>query len=392
MKIIFKTVFFAISIAITPLFGVYAADDEGTIVKIDKDVMNTVIPVSITGLSGEAAAVVKFDLEVLGIVDKGPAGAQYFISGSNNGNLEGRLSDINKTVLFSKAYQGGSTRLLAHTFAEDVVKALRPGLKPIFNTKIAFRLEQSGIAEICVADFDGRNPKAVTDDRTLVSTPAWAPGGSKLFYTSWKNGSPQIFEQALNTGERKIFAKHPGANYSPAISPDGRHVAMILNKGGSPNLYVCDVDGSNLKQLTQGRDDKSSPCWAPDSQQICYVNRSGRAALWKINMNGGTPKRISTAPAGGNITEPDWSPDGETIVFTSMTGGFSLFKVSATKGGSAEPLVAGEDPCWAANSRTVIFTRRENGKRVLSLLDVPTKHVKDVGQISGSVSQPSWAR
>jgi Tol biopolymer transport system component len=64
----------------------------------------------------------------------------------------------------------------------------------------------------------------------------------------------------------------------------------------------------------------------------------------------------------------------------------------AAGGGDAESLVAGEDPCWAPNSRTVVFTRRVNHNKVLSLLDAPTKHVKDVGQISGSCSQPAWAR
>ena len=153
---------------------------------------------------------------------------------------------------------------------------------------------------------------------------------------------------------------------------------------------MCDINGGNLKQLTHSRFDKSSPTWSPDGRTICFVSREGRAALFKIDIDGGTPRKITTA-AGGNITEPDWSPDGTTIIFTSMTGSFNLYKVSAD-GGTAEPLVVGEDPCWAPNSRTVVFTRRENNKRVLSLLDVPTKRVKDVAQISGSCSQPAWAR
>jgi Tol biopolymer transport system component len=58
-------------------------------------------------------------------------------------------------------------------------------------------------------------------------------------------------------------------------------------------------------------------------------------------------------------------------------------------------LVAGEDPSWSPNSRTLVFTRREGGgRRVLSLLDVPTKQYKDVSRITGSGndSQPSWAK
>ena len=55
------------------------------------------------------------------------------------------------------------------------------------------------------------------------------------------------------------------------------------------------------------------------------------------------------------------------------------------EGGEANNWLTGEDPCWAPNSRTIIFSRRSNDKQVLCLLDVPTKHVKDVRQILGKL-------
>jgi Tol biopolymer transport system component len=61
-------------------------------------------------------------------------------------------------------------------------------------------------------------------------------------------------------------------------------------------------------------------------------------------------------------------------------------------GGDAIPLVSGEDPSWAPNSRTVIFARRSGNRRSLSVLDVFTKQVKDVAGVSGSNSQPSWQK
>jgi TolB protein len=109
-------------------------------------------------------------------------------------------------------------------------------------------------------------------------------------------------------------------------------------------------------------------------------------------VGGGQVQRINTIGVS-NPTEPDWSPDGKWIVFTSMGRGFDICVVPS-QGGEAMPLVSGEDPTWAPNSRTVIFAKRQGGRRMLSLLDVFTKQNKDVSRFSGSSSQsqPSWAR
>jgi TolB protein len=351
------------------------------------------IPISISGFTGEADSVLKFDLSVLGLEATTADKADYLISGSQNASLEGRLQPAGPNSAagngFARVYSGGNTRSQAHTFADDIVKAIR-GTSPIFHTKIAFCRKEGPNMELCVSDFDGQGVVQMTHDGTLVATPAWSPGGRHLFYTSWKSGYTQIFEHDTATGKRSVFAAYGGGNFNPSISPDGKKVAMILSKGGSPNLYVCDSDGSNLKQLTFERDEASSPTWSPDSQTICYVVHSGRASLRKISVSGGKPQLLP-AGIGGNLTSPDWSPDGRMIIFTSGSGNFTLW-ITPAAGGEAEQLVAGEDPCWAPNSRTVIFTRQVNHNPVLSLLDVPTKHVKDVGQLSGSCSQPAWAR
>jgi TolB protein len=335
-------------------------------------------------------SVIKFDLAVLGIEVQEPS--DYVISGKDDGRVEGSLtqSGMNRPI-FLRAYAGGSTRAQAHAFANDIVKELRQ-TAPIFQTKIAFR-ESHGLSstEIAIADYDGFNPVVVTHDNVLVEEPTWIPGRRALLYPSWMHNDTQIYEHNLATGERRVFAGYPGPNLSAVVSPDGQKVALILCKSGSPNLYVCDIDGGNLKQLTHTRDDDSSPCWSPDNREICFVCRSGRAVLEKISIDGRAAAPVHVSGVYGNLTSPDWSPDGSKIAFTSGSGNFSIC-VMPSEGGEAEKLVAGEDPCWAPNSRTIIFSQRRNGRSVLCLLDVPTKHVKDVRQISGSCSEPSWAR
>jgi TolB protein len=146
-----------------------------------------------------------------------------------------------------------------------------------------------------------------------------------------------------------------------------------------------------LQQLTRTGEDESSPCWSPDGQWICYASKQkGVRGLFKVPASGGAAQRIITRGVS-SPSEPDWSPDGKWIVFTAQMGGFEICVVPAA-GGDVTVLVSGEDPSWAPNSRTVIFANRSGGSRRLSLLDVPTKQVKDAARISGSNSQPSWAR
>jgi len=351
------------------------------------------ILVSMTGLTGEAAATLQFDLYVQGFAFTNAEAAQYLISGSNNGNLQARVTDPhNKSTLVSKAYSGVPLRRQAHAFADDFVVKL--GRKGIAQTQFAFKGENSPTSEIYIADFDGHNAQSVTKDNNLVAAPCWVPGHMALYYVSYKLNHADIFYHDLSTGERRAFARYGGSNMSPAASPGGSKVAFIASMDGWTDLYVSDADSSNLKRLTKSPQDESSPCWSPDGKWICFAAKEKEhRTLCLVSPSGGPLKTIGT---GGmpSPTEPDWSPDGKWIAFTAQfRSGFQICVVPAD-GGTAVSLVEGEDPSWAPNSRTLAFGRRRGGHYTLSLLDVPTKQVKDVSRIPGisSQSQPSWAK
>jgi len=347
--------------------------------------------VSSSGISGEALQVLQFDLNVQGFAFTNVDNAQYQISGSANGNLQGRITDrISKANVLSKSYSGASLRRQVHAFVDDFMTQLQR--KPICQTRVAFKGITGQNSEIFVSDFDGANAQSITHDNTIAAAPCWA-GHNEMFYVSYKLNHADIFSQDLGNGSRKAFARYGGSNMSPAVSPDRSKVAMILSKDGWTDLYVCNIDGTGLTRLTKSPQDESSPCWSPDSKYICFASKENeRRALRKISASGGTAKGIGTT-GGINPTEPDWSPDGKYIAFTSQTGSFQICVVPA-EGGEAIVLVEGEDPSWSPNSRTLCCSRRTGDGYVLSLLDVPTKLHRDISHITGSrsQSQPSWAR
>ncbi len=349
------------------------------------------VPIALSGYTGEVAKVLRFDLEVAGFIIVAEDVAQYSLAGRNETDVEGRLTDrLSKASLLAKKYADASPRTQAHALADDVIQAIHrtPG---VCRTRIAFKTEHGISSEISISDYDGNNAVELTHDRAIVAAPTWIPGRKSLLYTSYRAGYPDIYSHALATGERKPVARYSGLNTSAAVSPDGRRVAMILSKSGSPDLFVSDLDGGNLVQLTKTKEDESSPCWSPDGSRICVASRvSGAVSLYTVNSRGGEMTRLRTAGVT-RCTEPDWSPDGKSIVFTSQMGGFQICTVPAS-GGEAQILVEGEDPSWAPNSRTVVFVRRNKGQRTLSLLDVPTKRVKNIPLNLGNCSQPAWAK
>jgi TolB protein len=365
--------------------------------EVDIDRFSRPIPVALSGFTGEADTVLRFDLFVMGFEFVAPDRAQYLISGSSQGVVKGRLTDaVSKAALLAREYTGGTLRSQAHAFADEIAEKIT-GLKGIARTKIAFKAEtKPGVLEMFVADFDGFNAVAVTRDNSSVAAPAWVPGRRMLYYTSYRKGNPDIYRHDLATGELRAVAAYSGLNTSAAVSPDGRRIAMILSKSGSPDVWVADADGGNPRRLTDTPEEESSPCWSPDGRTLCFASKAtGRNALYTVAVDSATPamRRLRTDGVS-NATEPDWSPDGRTIVFTSQMGGPNPFNICVVPaaGGEARVLVSGEDPSWAPNSRTVIFTRRSGDAMVLSLLDVPTKRYKDVPHKLGRSSQPAWAR
>ncbi|MGH8023998.1 MAG: hypothetical protein ACRED1_10480 [Limisphaerales bacterium] len=350
------------------------------------------IPISIEGFSGEALSVLEFDLYVQGFSIVPASQAQYHIRGSDNGNVVGHLS-LSGRELFSRSYTGAAPRRQAHAFADDVVQAVT-GKKGVGQTKIAFKDERpNGNGEIFVSDFDGHNAQAVTGDDAIVAAPAWVPGRFALFYTSYKLGYPDIFYANLATGQRRVFAAFGSLNNNAAVSPRGDKVAMVLNTSGDPNIWVCNMDGSDRRQLTHTHADDSCPCWSPDGRWICYATKiHSRRRLAKISVDGGQPEPLATTGAP-DPTEPDWSPDGKWIAFCSQAGDyFNICVMPADGSGGPVALVSGQHPSWSPNSRTLVYDHLIHYRPVLSVLDVFTKQHKNAQNVSGDDSEPAWEK
>jgi Tol biopolymer transport system component len=149
---------------------------------------------------------------------------------------------------------------------------------------------------------------------TVPTERALAPrfGGSSLFYLSSLGTGDGLWR--LRDGQAtEIWKGADGAlRETPAVSPDGGRVAIVLRRNGKRQLDVLSSDGAELQPIAEGIVPQGSSCWSPDGKWIVTGGSDATGpGLFKIPLEGGSPVRLAT----GQALNPVWSPDGSLIVY-----------------------------------------------------------------------------
>ena len=109
----------------------------------------------------------------------------------------------------------------------------------------------------------------------------------------------------------------------PQLSPDGKLVAFtkttynFANSEKTSQIWVMNSDGTNIHQLTRGKEDASRPRWAPDGKTIMYVSKdtvTDKNQAYQVSLDGNTVTQLTHFSMG--VDAPSWAPDGKHIVFT----------------------------------------------------------------------------
>jgi len=102
----------------------------------------------------------------------------------------------------------------------------------------------------------------------------------------------------------------------PMPSPDGKKICFQSNRTGDPEIFIMNVDGSNLQQLTHAAGFDGGPVWSPDGKKIVFPSeRDGDPEIYIMDADGANQKRLTNIP--GDDSHPHWYPDGSRIIFNS---------------------------------------------------------------------------
>ena len=107
--------------------------------------------------------------------------------------------------------------------------------------------------------------------------------------------APRPFNQQDLVTMRRVNA--------PRVSPDGRQVAFVLRSTdleanrGRTDLWLVNLDGTNLRQLTAHADNDAEPVWAPDGKSLFFLSsRGGSSQVWRLPVDGGEPQAVTKLP------------------------------------------------------------------------------------------------
>ncbi len=298
-----------------------------------------------------------------------------------------------KEVLsLSKRGSRVESRMVSHQISNEIVKYFtgKPG---IFNSKIVFVNDATGRKELCIADYDGKNFRRLTNDNSIAILPRISPDVTKIIFTSYKAGNPDLHVLNLDgSGRRKLSAK-AGLNVSPSWAPNSQEIAVTLSKDGPPNIYLIDLQGNVKQRLTDAQTADTAPCFSPDGSQIAFTSdRAGAPHIYIMNIDGSGLRRITTA---SHCDSAAWSPDGQTILYVKgEEGKFDIYSIEVLTG-LERRLTWGqgdsENPSWSPDGRFVLFTSNRRGKMELFVMMADGSEQRAIPVNSGKSFTPHWS-
>ena len=297
------------------------------------------------------------------------------------------------------------SRQLLVRLALAMCTLLAAGCTTILAGKIAFVSEREGRAQLYLMEPDGSNIVRLTDMQLGIelSEIYWSPDGERLIvfarpYQRYSGGYGE------HIGRFDMFVvKADGGGITKvatdivdfaAWSPNGRQIAFETDrevKRWGMKIYVMDVDGSNVRLLTERGRYNCSPAWSPDGERIAFA--SEEEGVWVINSDGSGERQVTRHAHDSLI---GWVSNGERLLISRDN---DLYVVSI-EGSDVVNLTDSPWSEWDAalcpGGAKVAFKRGyEYGseqRSELYVMDVDTlAQTLIVSDPSGIVWSPSWS-
>jgi Tol biopolymer transport system component/DNA-binding winged helix-turn-helix (wHTH) protein len=241
---------------------------------------------------------------------------------------------------------------------------------------VVFSSNRQGTYRLWKVRASGGEPEPLAVGQGGASGPSLSRDGRRLAYTQ-SSGDTNIWRYEVprapgrSTPPTKLIASTQ-FDGGQQFSPDGRRIVFTSTRSGSYEIWVCDRDGSNPRQLTFfGGPDTGTPRWSPDGRQIVFDSTpQGHNGIFVVSAEGGRPRRLTTESSNDCVAS--WSRDGRWIYFASdRTGAWQVWRMPAEGGRAVQVTKQGGFAAFESlDGKTLYYAK---GHSVPGLWKVPVE-------------------
>lgn len=299
-----------------------------------------------------------------------------------------------KELIIGKKYKGDlkSIRSMSHRYANEIVEMLF-GDRGIFLSRILYVKASGNKKAIALMDFDGNNSVTLTRNEVINIFPTFCDANNFL-WISYLRGKPDLYKGSINAGTSKIHIYSKAITTSPDVSPIDGTIAYGSSIKGNLDIYTCNPDGTNVRQLTAHYGVDTSPSWSPNGYQIAFTSdRSGNPSIYLMDTDGANQRRLTFENKYAD--SPSWSPRGDKIAFMAMedNGKFDIWTIAPD--GTDLKKVTGisgnnEYPTWSPDGSLIAFVNTSGGRSDLYIVKQDGTRMRRVTNC-GDVKMPDWS-
>ncbi|MCD6292292.1 MAG: PD40 domain-containing protein [Deltaproteobacteria bacterium] len=220
---------------------------------------------------------------------------------------------------------------------------------------------------------------------------------SKIAFCGRRNNetAQELYSCDYDGHERKQITRNKSINISPAWSMDANKLAFTSYRRDNPDLYLIDFVKGKERRLTKRKGVNAAAAWSADNRHLTLMQRyENHSEITVIKVaSGKTILRVTKSQA--NQASPCWSPDNREIAFVSDRNGTPQIYITTAQGGRWRRLTSQEvynaNPDWSAQNDKIVFTSRIDGIFQICTIKPDGTGLKQLTHARGNCETPGWS-
>jgi len=217
--------------------------------------------------------------------------------------------------------------------------------------------------------------------------------GTKISYISRVGRFKELFVMDMDGSNVRQLTNDRALALSPSWSPSADRIVFTSYRSRKPDLYITTPEGGGVQRITNRKGLELGAEFSPDgSRLVASASINGISKIVNFSLSGRLTNKLTSS--GSIDVSPTWSPDGSQVAFCSNRGGGPQIYVMPASGGRAKRISYTNSsyctsPSWSPKGDKIAFTCRSGGNQVF----VSDPSGSNASQLTsgGNNEDPSWS-